>query len=186
QEMLRINTENILFICGGAFVGLEKIVEARVSKQPIGFGADIVAKEHKDLAKLYAELHPEDLIRFGLIPEFIGRLPIIVTLDELDVDLLKKIITEPRNSVAKQFEASLKLDDAKLVFEEKAIEAIAKLAIERKSGARGLRAIIEKIMTDIMYEIPAIKGKKKIVITEDVVLNSKPPEVIMDEKKKTA
>ncbi|MBN1523613.1 MAG: ATP-dependent Clp protease ATP-binding subunit ClpX [Spirochaetales bacterium] len=186
QEMLRINTENILFICGGAFVGLEKIIEARVAKQPIGFGADIVATGAKDLEKLYSELHPEDLIRFGLIPEFIGRLPITVTLKELDVDLLKQIITEPKNSVAKQFEASLKLDDTKLVFEEKAIEAIAKLAIERKSGARGLRAIVEKIMTDVMYDVPSIKGKKKIIITEDVILNSKSPEVIVDEKKKTA
>jgi ATP-dependent Clp protease ATP-binding subunit ClpX len=186
QEMLRINTENILFICGGAFVGLDKIVEARVSVQPMGFGADLKPPAEKDLEKLYSELHPDDLIKYGLIPEFVGRLPIIVTLGELGVDLLKRIITEPKNSVSKQFQASLSLDNTKLIFEEKAIEAIAQKALERKSGARGLRAILEKIMVNVMYDIPALKGKKKIVITEDVILNGKAPEIILEEKKKTA
>jgi len=186
QEMLRINTENILFICGGAFVGLEKIVEARVAQTRIGFGADIKASQERDLEKLYAELHPDDLIKFGLIPEFVGRLPIIVTLNDLNLDMLKRIITEPKNAVSRQFQATLGLDNTKLVFEEKAIEAIAQRALERKTGARGLRAILEKIMTDVMYEVPAIKGNKKIIITEDVVLKNMPPQIILEEKKKTA
>ena len=182
QEMLRINTENILFICGGAFVGLDKIVESRVSLQPMGFGADLKPSGHKDLEKLYSDLHPDDLIKFGLIPEFVGRLPIVVTLNELDAGMLKRIITEPKNSVAKQFQASLSLDNTKLVFEDKAIDAIARKAIERKSGARGLRAILEKLMTDVMFDIPNLKGKKKIVITEDVIVNNKAPEVVIEEK----
>ncbi|HEQ72476.1 MAG TPA: ATP-dependent Clp protease ATP-binding subunit ClpX, partial [Spirochaetia bacterium] len=184
QEMLRINTENILFICGGAFVGLDKIVETRISEQRMGFGADVKPAAHKDLENLYAQLHPDDLIHFGLIPEFVGRLPIVVTLGELGVDMLKRIITEPRNSVARQFQATLGLDNTKLIFEEDAIEAIARLAVERKSGARGLRAILEKIMTDVMYDIPALKGKKKIVITEDVILGHKAPKIIFEEKEK--
>jgi ATP-dependent Clp protease ATP-binding subunit ClpX len=182
QEMLRINTENILFICGGAFVGLDKIVEARVSVQPMGFGADLKPPAERDLEKLFADLHPDDLIKFGLIPEFVGRLPIVVTLNELGVELLKRIITEPKNSVSKQFQASLNLDNTKLIFEDAAIDAIARKALERKSGARGLRAILEKVMTDVMYEIPNVKGKKKIVITEDVIAKGKAPEIVIEEK----
>jgi ATP-dependent Clp protease ATP-binding subunit ClpX len=188
QEMLRINTTNILFICGGAFVGLDKIIETRISKHPIGFGADVKPQHEKDLQEIYNQMHPDDLIKYGLIPEFVGRLPIVVTLNELDTELLKRIITEPRNSIVKQFKATLKLDNTEVVFEETAIEAIASKAVERKTGARGLRAIIESIMADIMFEIPSVKGKKRIVITENMILNSAKPEIeiLEDSKKKTA
>jgi ATP-dependent Clp protease ATP-binding subunit ClpX len=188
QEMLRINTTNILFICGGAFVGLDRIIETRISKHPIGFGADVKPQHEKDLQEIYDQMHPDDLIKYGLIPEFVGRLPIVVTLNELDIDLLKRIITEPRNSIVKQFKATLKLDNTEVVFEDDAIEAIAAKAVERKTGARGLRAIIESIMADIMFEIPSVKGKKRIVITENMILNSAKPEIeiLEDSKKKTA
>jgi ATP-dependent Clp protease ATP-binding subunit ClpX len=186
QEMLRIDTSNILFICGGAFVGLEKIVESRTASHPMGFGADVKTKKEKDLVELYSLLHPDDLIRFGLIPEFVGRLPIVVTLEELDREILKRIIKEPRNAIVKQYQASLKLDGVDLVFEEKAIEAIAEKAMARKTGARGLRAIVEAIMMDIMFDIPSIKGKKRIVVTRDVVAKSEKPEIIVLDKKKTA
>jgi len=188
QEMLRINTTNILFICGGAFVGLDKIIETRISKHPIGFGADVKPQHEKDLQEIYNQMHPDDLIKYGLIPEFVGRLPIVVTLNELDIDLLKRIITEPRNSIIKQFKATLLLDNTEVVFEDEAVEAIAGKAVERKTGARGLRSIIESLMADIMFEIPSIKGKKKLVITEDMIVNSKKPEIeiIEDSKKKTA
>ncbi|MBN2533874.1 MAG: ATP-dependent Clp protease ATP-binding subunit ClpX [Spirochaetales bacterium] len=178
QEMLKINTENILFICGGAFVGLDKIIEARTSQNPMGFGADVKSVKEKDLVELYSHLHPDDLIRFGLIPEFVGRLPIIVTLEELNLDALKRIITEPRNSVVKQYQESLKLDDVELVFEDAAIEAIAGRAVNQKTGARGLRAIVESLMVDVMYELPSLKGKKKVVITKEVVENNNKPEII--------
>ncbi len=186
QEMLRIDTSNILFICGGAFVGLDGIVESRISQHPMGFGADVKPTREKNLVELYSHLHPDDLIKFGLIPEFVGRLPIVVTLEELNIDHLKKIITEPKNSVVKQYKASMKLDDVDLEFEEEAIEAIAKKAIERKTGARGLRAIVESIMIDIMFDIPSIEGHKKVVVTKDVVEKGIKPEVIILGEKKTA
>ncbi len=184
QEMLRMDTNNILFICGGAFVGLDKIVESRISEHPMGFGAKIQATHEKDLVELFSHLHPDDLVRFGLIPEFVGRLPINVTLEELSLDSLKRIITEPRNSIVKQYRASLKLDDVELEFEKEAIESIAQKALERKTGARGIRSIVESIMIDIMYDIPSMKGKKRVTVTKDVVENSKKPEIIsMDDKK---
>lgn len=186
QEMLRINTNNILFICGGAFVGLEKIVQERISKHPMGFGADITPQKELELDKLYSQLHPEDFIKFGLIPEFAGRMPVIVTLKEMNIDLLKRIITEPRNSVIKQFKASLKLDNAILEFEDDAIEAIAQQALDMKTGARGLRSILESVMVDIMYDIPSLKGKKHIVITADIIKKRKKPEIVSQGKKKTA
>ena len=186
QEMLRINTNNILFICGGAFVGLDKVVESRISEHPMGFGADVKSSEEKDLVELYRHLHPDDLIRFGLIPEFVGRLPITVTLEELSVESLKQIITTPKNSIVKQYTASLKLDDVELDFEEEAIMAIAAKAMKRKTGARGLRAIVETVMTDIMYEIPSIKGKKRVVVTKDVIESGVKPEIIILDKKKSA
>ena len=187
QEMLRINTQNILFICGGAFVGLDKIVESRTAEHPMGFGADVRPIHEKNLVELYTHLHPDDLIRFGLIPEFVGRLPINVTLEELDEETLERIITEPRNSVVKQYKAAMKLDDVELVFEEAAIQAIARMALKRKIGARGLRSIVETIMVDIMFDIPSLKGKKKVLVTQEVVESSQRPEVVLvDNKKKTA
>ena len=187
QEMLRINTQNILFICGGAFVGLDKIVESRTAEHPMGFGADVRPTHEKNLVELYSRLHPDDLIRYGLIPEFVGRLPINVTLEELDEETLERIITQPRNSVVKQYKAALKLDDVDLIFEEPAIRAIARMALKRKTGARGLRSIVETIMVDIMFDIPSMKGKKRVLVTQEVVENSRRPEVVvLDNKKKTA
>ena len=185
QEMLKINTENILFICGGAFVGLDKIVESRIYQHPLGFGADIKAAEEKKLSELYSKLHPDDLIKFGLIPEFIGRLPITATLENLTKEELKQIITEPRNAIIKQYKESFKLDDAEVEFTEDAIEEIAELSIARKTGARGIRAIVESIMVDIMYELPSIAGKKKVIIDKEVIQGNQKP-VIMNIEQKTA
>jgi ATP-dependent Clp protease ATP-binding subunit ClpX len=184
QEMIRIDTSNILFICGGAFVGLDKVVESRVAEHALGFGADVRSRREKNLAELYSALHPDDLIRFGLIPEFVGRLPIHVTLNDLSLEDLKRIVREPRNSIIRQYIASLKLDDVELDFEEGAVEAIAEKAISQKTGARGLRSIVENTMIDIMYDIPSIEGKKRVVITRDVIENSEKPEVVL--LKKTA
>jgi ATP-dependent Clp protease ATP-binding subunit ClpX len=177
QEMIRIDTTDILFICGGAFVGLDKYIEKRVVQHPMGFGADVRDKQHRNMRELFDNLHPDDLIRFGMIPEFIGRLPITVCLEELNLDDLKRIITEPRNAIVKQYQASLAIDDVKLEFTEDAINAIAGTAIKQKTGARGLRAIVERLMTDIMYEIPSMKGGKRVVITQKVVEKSEPPEI---------
>ena len=177
QEMIRIDTTNILFICGGAFVGLDKLIERRVVEHPMGFGADITGKGGKSLKELYDTLHPDDLIHFGMIPEFVGRLPITVSLEELKRDDLKRIITEPRNAIVKQYTASLAIDDVKLEFTDEAIDAIADTAIKQKTGARGLRAIVEKLMTEIMYEIPSMKGLKQVLITKDTVIKSEPPEI---------
>ncbi len=182
QEMIKIDTRNILFICGGAFVGLDRIVEARVSQHPMGFGADVRASGDKDMVELFSHLHPDDLIRYGLIPEFVGRLPINVTLHDLKLDDLVRIVKEPKNSVIRQYQASLKLDDVDLVFEEEAITAIADEAARRKTGARGLRAIVENVMIDIMFDIPSMNGKKRVVITRDVILNSHKPEIIAVKK----
>jgi ATP-dependent Clp protease ATP-binding subunit ClpX len=186
QEMLKIDTKNILFICSGAFVGLDNIVDSRISKHPMGFGADIKATHERDLVELYSHLHPDDLIRFGLIPEFVGRMPINVTLEELSLDVLIRIITEPRNAIVKQYRAAMKLDDVDLVFEDEAIEAIAKKARQIKTGARGLRAIVEKVMVGIMFDIPSIKGKKRVVVTPEVVEKSVDPEITLIDEKKTA
>jgi len=186
QEMIRIDTTNILFICGGAFVGLDKIIAQRVVNHPLGFGSEAAGGE-KSLRELYDAMHPDDLIRFGMIPEFIGRLPIIVGLEELRLEDLKRIITEPRNAIVRQYQASLAYDNVKLEFTEKAIDAIADKAIKQKTGARGLRAIVEKLMTDIMFDIPSIPGDKKIIISQDTVEKSEPPQIIyLEQKQKSA
>ncbi|MFP3089374.1 ATP-dependent Clp protease ATP-binding subunit ClpX [Treponema sp. TIM-1] len=177
QEMIRIDTTDILFICGGAFVGLDKFIEQRVVQHPMGFGTDVKIKSERNLKELYDSLHPDDLIHFGMIPEFIGRLPITVSLEELKREDLRRIITEPRNAIVKQYQASLAIDDVKLEFTEGAINAIADTAIKQKTGARGLRAIVERLMTDIMFEIPSMEGGKRVVITQDVVEKSDPPEI---------
>jgi ATP-dependent Clp protease ATP-binding subunit ClpX len=186
QEMIRIDTTNILFICGGAFVGLDKLIANRVVNHPLGFGAETSGKE-KSLKELYDAMHPDDLIRFGMIPEFIGRLPITVGLEELKREDLRRIITEPRNAIVRQYQASLAYDNVKLEFTEKAVDAIADKAIKQKTGARGLRAIVEKLMTDIMFDIPSIPGDKKIIISQDTVEKSEPPQIIyLEEKQKSA
>ncbi|MDX9799805.1 MAG: ATP-dependent Clp protease ATP-binding subunit ClpX [Spirochaetia bacterium] len=183
QEMLKINTENILFICGGAFVGLDKIVEARVSKHPMGFGADIKPVEEKNLSELYSKLHPDDLIKFGLIPEFIGRLPIQVALENLTKEDLRRIITEPKNAIIRQYTEFLKLDDTELEFTDDAIDAVSELAISRKTGARGIRSIVESIMLNIMYDLPSMEGTKKVVITRDVIEGKEKAEIITTDQK---
>jgi ATP-dependent Clp protease ATP-binding subunit ClpX len=182
QEMLRIDTTNILFIVGGAFVGLERIISQRVAKHPMGFGADVQKVAERDLQDLYKQLHPDDLVKFGLIPEFVGRLPIAVPLNDLKVEDLEHILTTPKNSIIRQYQASLRLDDVDLIFEPDAIKAIAEQALIRKTGARGLRAIVENIMMNIMFELPSIKGSKKVVITRDVITQSRDPEIILEKK----
>ena len=177
QEMIKIDTTNILFICGGAFVGLDKTIEARVAQHPMGFGADIKIQKERSLEELYEQLGPDDLIKFGMIPEFIGRLPITVALNELTREDLRRILTEPRNAIVKQFQASLGIDKVELSFDEEAIDAIADLAISQNTGARGLRAIVEKMMMEMMFEIPSIEGNKRVVITKEVVNRNKKPEI---------
>lgn len=175
QDMLKIDTKDILVICGGAFVGLDKIIEKRVSKNSMGFGADIKSSKEKDLADLFGELESDDLVKFGLIPEFIGRLPINVSLNHLDEEALIKIITEPKNSIVKQYTALLGLDDVDLYFEKEAITAIAKLAIDRKTGARGLRTILESSINSMMYEVPSTKSAKRVIITKEVITDNEEP-----------
>jgi len=173
QEFLQIDTTNILFICGGAFVGLEEIIARRVSEKLMGFGAKIKSRKDERIGEILAQVHPEDLIKFGLIPEFVGRLPVVATLDELSLEAMIKILTEPKNALVKQYQKMLELDGINLKFTKEALEAIAKEAIKRKVGARGLRIILEELMLDIMYEIPSIKDVKEIVVTERDVLNKR-------------
>ncbi|MCX7026979.1 MAG: ATP-dependent Clp protease ATP-binding subunit ClpX [Spirochaetes bacterium] len=182
QEYLKIDTTNILFICGGAFVGLDRIIESRVSSHPLGFGADIKPIGEKNLRELFVQLHPDDLIKFGMIPEFIGRLPIHVALDELTCTDLKRIITEPKNSVIKQYRASLALDDVDLVFENDAVDAIADKAIAQKTGARGIRSIVEAMMIDVMFDLPSEKGAKRVIVDKDVVEGRTPCKVEYSQK----
>ena len=184
QEFIQIDTTNILFICGGAFDGLERIIQSRVGKQNIGFGANITSTDKKDLSETLKELQPQDLLRYGLIPEFVGRLPVLVTLEALDEDTLVKILTEPRNSLVKQYTRFFEMDDTLLEFKEDALTAIASKAIERKSGARGLRAILEETMMDIMYEVPSATNIEKCIITKDTVENKTPPELVLNENRK--
>lgn len=180
QEFIQMNTQNILFICGGAFEGLEKIIKDRVGKKSIGFGAQIESNKELDKYKVFEELLPQDLLKFGLIPEFVGRLPIITTLRELDREALIKIITEPKNSLVKQYKKLLKYDNVELEFEQEALNSIVSKAIERKTGARGLRSIIEEIMRDIMFEIPSNPKIEKCIITKNTVENNEPPKLIIN------
>lgn len=183
QELLQINTENILIICGGAFEGLEDIIKNRTGEKAIGFGSQIKSKKEVKKYEIFQELLPQDLLKFGLIPEFIGRLPIIATLKELDKEALVKILVEPKNALVKQYEKLFQIDGVELVFEKDAIEAIVEKAIERKTGARGLRSIIEEIMRDIMYEIPSNPNIEKCTITKDTVINKTDPEIVMNEQR---
>ncbi len=170
QEMLQIDTTNILFILGGAFVGLDKIIEQRIAAHSIGFGSNVGSMDENQKQILLNQTTPDDLVKFGLIPELIGRMPITVALKELTRSDLVNILTEPKNSITKQFQASFKIDDVDLQFDKDAIEEIAGEAIRQKTGARGLRTIVEKMLTDIMFEIPDIEGKKKLTITKDIVI----------------
>lgn len=182
QEMIQINTENILFICGGAFEGLENIIKNRTGKKSIGFGTKIESSKEINKYEVFQEMLPEDLLKYGLIPEFIGRLPIIATLKDLDKEALIKIATEPKNALVKQYQKLLEMDDVELEFNQEALEAIVDKAIERKTGARGLRSIIEEIMRDIMFDVPSTPNIAKCIITKETVLDKKEPELIIKEK----
>ena len=175
QELLQIDTTNILFICGGAFAGIEKIINKRIGTKNMGFGAEISSKQDPDLGAILKKLAPDDLMKSGLIPEFIGRLPVVATLDPLAEDDLVAILTKPKNALVKQYKHLLDLDGVKLSFDDEALRAIAKEAIKRKTGARGLRSIIEEIMKNVMYEIPSIEGVSGCRVTKDVVLDKKDP-----------
>ena len=178
QEFIPFDTTNVLFICGGAFDGLDKIIKRRMGERVIGFNSDMKTEKVEE-AKLLSLVRPEDLLKFGLIPEFIGRLPVIVTLDELSEDALVRIITEPKNALLKQYQKLFRLDNVELTIEPEAVRAIAKKALERKTGARGLRSILEGVMTDIMYEIPSREDVVKCVITKETIEQEKQPELVL-------
>lgn len=184
QEFIQIDTTNILFICGGAFDGLEKIIEARVAQKSFGFGAEIISKKDRKDGELLKLLMPQDLLKFGLIPEFVGRVPVTVTLDGLNKEAMVRVLKEPKNALLKQYWKILGMDGVELEFTDDAVEEIAALAIERNTGARGLRAILEEIMLDIMYEIPSRKDIEKCIITKECVTEKKEPELIIGNKTK--
>ena len=184
QEFIQINTENILFICGGAFEGIESIIKDRTGKNTIGFGTTVEAKKEISQSEIYKQILPQDLLKFGMIPEFVGRLPIVATLDELTREALIEIVTKPKNALVKQYKKLVALDGVDLEFSQEALEVIVDKAIERKTGARGLRSIIEEIMRDVMYDIPSNKKIAKCTITKETVLNNQKPEIVIDENKK--
>lgn len=184
QEFLQVDTSNILFICGGAFAGIEKILANKGRGQTLGFGADVKAPDESNVGELLKKLEPEDLMKYGLIPEFIGRLPVIATLENLDEAALITILTEPKNALTKQYQALFEMEGAKLEFKEDALKAVAKQAIERKTGARGLRSILENLLLDTMYELPDKENVEKVVIDEDVVDGKKQPTFVYSDKKK--
>ena len=181
QEFIQIDTTNILFICGGAFEGLEKIIEGRMDTKTIGFNGSLGMKHEKNVGEILKEVMPQDFIKFGLIPEFIGRVPVVVSLDALDEDALVRILQEPKNSLVKQYKALMDMDGVELEFEPDALREVAKTAMERKTGARGLRSVIEKTMMDVMYEAPSNENMKKCVITKDAVTGKGKPVVTIEE-----
>jgi len=175
QEFLQVDTANILFICGGAFAGLDKIISDRGRKTSIGFAATVEVAEDRKTGELFRKVEPEDLLKFGLIPEFVGRLPVLATLEDLDEDALVQILTEPKNALVKQYQRLFEMEDVSLIFHEDALRAITRRAIERKTGARGLRSIMEAILLDTMFELPALEGVREVVISEEVVSGSARP-----------
>jgi len=184
QEFIQIDTTNILFICGGAFDGLEKIIQNRIGKKTIGFGAVTESTKEKDIGELFQLVLPQDLLKYGLIPEFIGRMPIVVSLHSLDREALIDILTKPKNALVKQYRKLFEMDGVELEIEEEALHAIADKALERKTGARGLRAIMEEIMMDVMYDIPSKRNVEKCIIDKETVNSGKPPTLIFNEAKK--
>src|SRR5881409_2615839 len=186
QEFIQIDTTNVLFICGGAFAGLEKIIESRIGRSGIGFGADIRPVEDKDLGQILGQILPEDLLKYGLIPEFVGRLPVIATLHDLDEQALVRILKEPKNAIIKQYQKYFDLEKVRLKFTEDAVAAIAREALKRGTGARGLRAILEEVMLEIMYELPSIQGLKECVITREVILSHEQPILVSEAKEQSA
>jgi ATP-dependent Clp protease ATP-binding subunit ClpX len=180
QEFVPVDTTNILFICGGAFVGLESIIEQRIGRKTMGFKAEVTSRRDKDLEELYEQMQPQDLIKYGMIPEFVGRLPVMATLNELDVPALKRILQEPRNALVKQYQKIFEFENVSLRFTDDALEAIAKMATERKIGARGLRMILEELMLEMMFMLPSQSGVKEVVITRDVVSKKSNPLAVME------
>lgn len=183
QEFIQIDTTNILFICGGAFDGIDKIISARTSNKTLGFGAEIRSKTKGNVGEILRNILPEDLLKFGLIPEFVGRLPVVVTLDALDEAALIRILGEPKNALIKQYQKFLEIDNVQLEFKEDALQAIAGEALKRKTGARGLRSIIEGIMRNVMYEVPSRTDVARCVVTKEVVLSKEEPVLVTAERK---
>ena len=175
QEFLQVDTTNILFICGGAFAGVDKIISNRGDKSSIGFEAEVKEKNNLQTGEILKKLEPEDLLKFGLIPEFVGRLPVVATLDDLDKDTLIEILTKPKNALVKQYQTLFDLENVKLDFTQEALDLIAKKALDRKTGARGLRSILENILLDTMFELPGIEGVNEIMINAEVVQNNSKP-----------
>ncbi len=186
QEFLQVDTTNILFICGGAFNGLDTIIQQRIGTKTMGFGADIKKKEEKNIGEILQQIQPEDMIKYGLIPEFVGRLPIITTLDELEENALVDILVKPKNALIKQYTKMFEFENVKLKFQKEALLAVAREAITRKSGARGLRAILEDVMLEIMYDIPSQENVKECVISEDVIVKRDKPLLVYENKTKSA
>ncbi len=180
QEFLQVDTSNILFICGGAFLGLEQIIERRIGEKSIGFGAGVRSRQERSVGELLAQVQPEDLVKAGLIPEFIGRLPVVATLHELDEKALVDILTRPKNALVKQYQKLFEMDGVKLKFTPDALEAIAQEALRRKTGARGLRSIMENAMLDIMYEVPSLSGVREVVVGKEVILDGAKPMVVYE------
>lgn len=178
QEFLQVDTTNILFICGGAFAGLDKIIAQRGKGSAIGFGADVRDNDNRGIGEMFKELEPEDLLKFGLIPEFVGRLPVLATLEDLDQDALVIILTQPKNALVKQYQRLFDLEDTQLTFTDEALQAIANRAIERKTGARGLRSILEEILLDTMFDLPVMENVDEIVVNEEAVTTKAGPLVI--------
>jgi ATP-dependent Clp protease ATP-binding subunit ClpX len=182
QEFIQVDTSNILFICGGAFVGLEKIIEARIGNKGIGFGAKIESRQEKKIGEILREVQPQDILRYGMIPEFVGRLPIVAPLHELGRAALIDVLTQPKNCLVRQYQRLFELDGIDLRFTAPALEAVADDAVKRDSGARGLRAILERSMLDIMFEVPGLEGAREVVVDEDVIRTGKRPMVVYDKK----
>jgi ATP-dependent Clp protease ATP-binding subunit ClpX len=186
QEFIQVDTTNVLFICGGAFVGLDKIIESRVGKSGIGFGAEIKSREERKIGDLLTMVQPEDLLKYGLIPEFVGRLPVVATLHDLDEGALVRILKEPKNAIIKQYQKYFDLERVRLKYTDDAVAAIAGEALKRGTGARGLRAILEDVLLDVMYELPSIPGLKECVITKEVILGRERPILISETKAESA
>ena len=186
QEFIQVDTTNVLFICGGAFVGVDKIVEGRVGRTGIGFGAEIKSREDRRVGDLLALIQPEDLLKYGLIPEFVGRLPVVATLHDLDEGALVRILREPKNAIIKQYQKYFELEKVRLKFTDDAVAAVAREAMKRGTGARGLRAVLEEVMLEVMYELPSLPGLKECIITREVILNKDRPILISEQKEQSA
>ncbi len=186
QEFLQVDTSNILFICGGAFVGLEKIIQRRVGKTSMGFGADVSSVRSKPLGELFEQVQPEDLLQYGLIPEFVGRLPVTATLNELDEEAMLNILSEPKNALTRQYKRLFDMDGVKLTFTDSSLRQVAKKALERKTGARGLRAILESVMLDVMYDVPSDPNIREVVVSDECVTENKRPLLVYEAKAESA